>query len=105
MKTYTLYKADNPEKKYKVYVKSNNAIKKIEFGQAGASDFTKHRNKERRQLYINRHYKNEDWEDYTTPGFWAYRILWNKTTLQASYNDTLKKFKLTPETIGIINFH
>ena len=29
-----------------------------------------------------------------TPGFWAKHILWNKPSLEASINDTEKKFGL-----------
>lgn len=99
MYTYTLYPPDNPNKKYKVYVPTANGYKKIEFGQAGASDYTQHKNKARRQLYINRHYKNEDWDDITTAGFWSARILWHRPSLSASYKDTLKRFNLVPELI------
>jgi len=96
MKTYTLYKADNPAYKFKVYVNDNNKIKKIQFGASGYSDYTKHHDDDRKQRYIKRHYKNEDWNDLTTRGFWSYYILWNKKTVNDSYNDVLKKFNLKP---------
>jgi hypothetical protein len=98
-KTYTLYKADNPYKKYKVYVISKTGnIKKIQFGAKGMSDYTKHKDPERKQRYINRHKKRENWKDPTTAGFWSLWVLWNKTTIRASLADTRKRFKLKPET-------
>ena len=98
MKTYTLYKPDNDKYKYKIYVVDENGkIKKIEFGANGYSDFTQHKNEERRQRYITRHYSRENWNDYTTKGYWSYWILWNKPTIQESYKDVIKRFNLKPE--------
>jgi len=53
---YYPYKSDKPNKKY--YIITNNN-KKVYFGQAGASDFTIHKDEARKQRYINRH-KNND---------------------------------------------
>jgi hypothetical protein len=99
MKTFTLYPPDNPNKKYKVFVPTKTGYKKIEFGQAGASDFTQHKDELRRQRYIMRHKKNENWDDITSAGAWSYWILWNKPSLQASYKDTLQRFNLKPQPI------
>ena len=66
--------------------------KTVSFGAAGMSDFTKHKDPERKERYINRHKKNEDWNDPKTAGFYARHILWNKTSLQASVSDINKKF-------------
>ena len=54
---YYPYKSDRPDKKYYIITKSE---KKIYFGAAGYSDFTKHKDEERRQRYINRH-KKKGW--------------------------------------------
>ncbi len=51
--------------------------KTVSFGAAGMSDYTKHQDAERKERYINRHRKKEDW---------------NKTSLQASVADINKKF-------------
>ena len=69
-------------------------IKTVHFGAAGMSDFTKHKDEERKQRYIARHSANENWNDYMTAGSLSRWILWNKPTLSASYNDYIKKFKL-----------
>lgn len=56
------------------------------------SDYILHDNEERKQRYINRHAKNENWKDPTTAGALSRWILWNKPTLQASIIDYKKKF-------------
>ena len=45
--------------------------KTVHFGAAGMSDYTKHKDDERKQAYIQRHKKNEDWgaTGYKTEGF------------------------------------
>ena len=67
--------------------------KTIPFGQKGASDMTQHKNEDRKNLYINRHKKNENWHDIHTAGFWAKNILWNKKTIAESIRDTNNRFK------------
>jgi hypothetical protein len=67
--------------------------KTIPFGQKGASDMTQHKNEDRKNLYINRHKKNENWNDIHTAGFWAKNILWNKKTITESIRDTNNRFK------------
>ena len=58
------------------------------------SDYTKHKDPERKQRYLNRHKgMGEDWRDYETAGFYATRILWNKPTITESIRDTNSKFK------------
>jgi len=88
---YYPYKSDKPEKKYYIITKSE---KKIYFGQASASDFTIHKDEERKQRYILRHQKNEDWgkSGIDTAGFWSRWLLWNKPTIRESYQDIKKRF-------------
>ena len=68
--------------------------KTIHFGQAGASDFTKHKDEDRKARYIDRHQKREDWgkTGVDTAGFMSKHLLWNKPTLQSSVNDLNKRF-------------
>ena len=51
-------KSKKPDKKYDARV---DGTKTVSFGQKGASDFTKHGNTDRKEAYIARHKKNEDW--------------------------------------------
>jgi hypothetical protein len=46
--------SNKPDKKYDAIIDGK---KTISFGQAGASDFTKHKNEERKNRYIDRHKK------------------------------------------------
>ena len=63
--------------------------KTVGFGQKGASDYTIHRDPQRKQRYIDGHKKNEDWskDGVKTAGFYSRWVLWNKPTLQASVDD------------------
>jgi len=81
----------------KFYDNDRNKVKTTHFGSAGMSDYTKFKDnerEERKQLYLARHKSNENWSDYTSAGSLAKNLLWHKTSLSASFNDYLKKFKL-----------
>ena len=67
--------------------------KTVPFGQKNASDFTLNKDPGRKALYINRHKKNERWDDPTTAGFYSRWVLWNQPTIQKSVNDLNKKYK------------
>ena len=86
MQKYFPYKSDRQDKKY--YIITNSG-RKIYFGAAGMSDFTKHKDEARKQRYINRHKNNEMWtkSGIDTAGFWSRWLLWNKPTIKESYDD------------------
>ena len=79
-KMYIPYKSD--DKKYYTITNDN---KKIYFCQASASDFTLHKDEARKQRYINRHKKNENWNNKDTACFWSRWLLWEKPTIKESY--------------------
>lgn len=83
-----LTKSDNPKKKYKVVVESKDRKKTIHFGAKGMSDYTKHKDDERKKRYIDRHKKRENWSDPFSAGYWAKNILWNKKTIKESIKNT-----------------
>ena len=83
-------KSDKKNKKFDARIDGK---KTVSFGAAGMSDFTIHKDTARKQRYLNRHKKNENWSDPTTAGFYATNILWNKPTLTESIKDTNKRFK------------
>jgi hypothetical protein len=85
-------KSKNPDKKYDARIDGS---KTVSFGQKGASDFTKHKDTERKNRYIDRHKKNENWNasGAKTAGFYSKHVLWNKPTLKASIDDINKRFK------------
>ena len=90
MKEVTLKKSSNTEKKFDAIVEG----KKISFGASGYSDFTKHKDPERKERYIERHRVNQNWNDLKTAGAWAKHLLWNKPTITASIKDMEKKFNI-----------
>ncbi len=82
--------SNKPNKKYMAIIDDN---KTIHFGQAGASDYTIHNDKERKERYLARHRKNEQWDNPLTASFYATNLLWNKPTLTESIKDTNSRFK------------
>ena len=85
-------KSTNKNKKFDVNIDG----KKISFGAAGYEDFTIHKNPERKERYISRHVKREDWDKsgVKTAGYWSKHLLWNKDTLRKSIDDISKKHNL-----------
>lgn len=95
MKLISLKPANNNIHKYVVVLELNDGTRKtIRFGAAGMSDYTKHRDEERKNRYLERHRENEDWNDITTAGAWARWLLWNKPTISESLQDIKKRFGL-----------
>ena len=90
---YYPYKSDKPNKKYYIITNDNNNKKNC---QASASDFTLHKNEQRKQLYINRHKNNENWtkSGINTAGFRSRWILWHLPTIKESYNDIKRRFNI-----------
>ena len=88
---YHPYKSNKPNKKYYIITKND---KKVYFGQAGASDFTIHKDVARKQRYINRH-KNESkfWHDPDTASYWALKYLWSYPTKEEAYQHIKKELK------------
>jgi len=82
-------------KKYKMvfYDTARKKIKSVSFGAVGYEDFTTHGDLQRKQNYIQRHSAREDFGNPMTAGACAKFLLWNKTTLSASYKDFRSKFK------------
>ena len=93
-------RSDKPGKKYYALFKrkDNDREKRVYFGSAGMSDFTKHKDPERKKRYITRHQKRENWNDPLTAGYWARWVLWNKPTISASLADT----KANLRTLGYL---
>lgn len=93
MKTVVILKKSNkPEKKYMVTVDG----KTIYFGASAYSDYTKHKDPERMERYVNRHKSKENWNKsgIKTAGFWSKWILWTKPTLKEAIKNAETKFNL-----------
>jgi hypothetical protein len=95
MRGYTQLLKGTGGKKFKMvfYDTARKKIKSVSFGSVGYEDFTTHGDLQRKQNYIQRHSAREDFSDPYTSGACARWILWNKTTLSASYKDFRNKFK------------
>jgi hypothetical protein len=97
VKLVKITKSTNKEKKLMAIFKiknekGNEHLKIVHFGAAGMSDYTLHRDPERKQRYINRHKKREYWDDPITAGSLSRYILWNKPSLRESIKDYKKRF-------------
>lgn len=97
MKTYRLIKitrSDKPDKKMAATFENllTKRTKVVHFGKAHMSDYTLHKDPERKKRYIIRHRKNENWNDPVTAGALSRWVLWNKPDLKESISDYKKRF-------------
>lgn len=71
--------------------------KKVKFGAKYYSDYTIHHDKERKQRFLTR-FANliQQLDERDVPEnssiFWSLNILWNKTTIAASFRDVKKRY-------------
>jgi len=77
------------------YDKDNKKIKTVHFGSAGMSDFTIHKDEDRKKRYLDRHRARENWNDAMSAGSLARFVLWNLPTRKASIADYKRRFKLS----------
>ena len=98
----TISRSSNPQKKLMAVFEDSEGkkMKTTHFGQRGASDYTKHGDKERMKRYLERHgggtttSTKENWKDPTTAGALSRWILWNKPSLSSSFADYKRRFGL-----------
>lgn len=84
----SLKKSNKKDKKWMVKIDD----KTIHFGGAGYSDYTKHRDPDRKKRYLKRHRKREDWTNPKTAGFWSRWLLWGEPSLEASIKAIYNRF-------------
>ena len=79
-------KSKEPDKQFDSRVDGKRTVS---FGQKGASFYTKHKDKERKERYVDRHKKNEGWtkSGVKAAGWMSKHVLCKKPTLQASVVD------------------
>jgi len=96
MKLLRVVKSTKPEKKFDaVFLKDNGKEKIVSFGASGMSDYTIHKDKERRERYRKRHQKDLRTNDPTRAGYLSYYILWgDSTSLKKNISDYKKRFKM-----------
>lgn len=74
-----MYRSTLAGKKWDVYVPTARGLRKVSYGQAGASDFTIHKDRARRERYRARHAKDCIDDPYKA-GFWSYFALWGASS-------------------------
>lgn len=94
LKLLKITKSPKKDKKLRASFERDGRIKNIDFGSAGMSDFTKHKNPLRKELYIARHKSRENFNKPDTAGALSRWVLWNKTSLKASIADYKRRFNL-----------
>jgi hypothetical protein len=92
---FVLETSDKTDKKYVAY-QEYASRKRIHFGAIGYEDFTTHKDEERKNRYLSRHEKKENWliDGIMTAGWWSRWILWNKHTVAASIKDAQTRFNI-----------
>ena len=81
--------SEKPNKKFEARIDDR---KSIHFGAKSYEDYTIHKDPTRKERYIDRHSKNEDWNNPLTAGFYSRWILWNRPTITESVRDTNRRF-------------
>lgn len=96
MKLINIVKSEKEGKKLKAtFEMDNGRTKSTHFGASGMSDFTIHKDLERRERYRQRHEKDLKTNDPTRAGFLSYYILWGESTsLRTNIANYKKKFNL-----------
>lgn len=93
-----LIKLRNSKYKYKAIVHHpSGRTATVNFGASAYSDFTKHKNEDRKRRYIARHRRRERWDKrgIDTAGFWSRWLLWNKPSIRASKRFMRDNFEIT----------
>jgi hypothetical protein len=94
MELLSITKSDKPGKKMVATFKNGNLLKHTYFGAAGADDFTKKGDEAQKARYLQRHKRNENWNDPQSAGALSRYILWNKPTVAGGIADYKRRFGL-----------
>ena len=88
----------SPLKTKKFRVIFENTGRHVDFGATGYSDYTIHKDPLRKERYIIRHQKRENWNNPYTAGFWSRWFLWEKPSIQEA-----KKFMKNRFNFKVVN--
>ena len=92
MKIYFPYISDREGKKFFIIT---NKGKRVYFGASKYQHYTDgHLDIKRRNNYLKRHMKNENWNDPDTSGFWSAKFLWMYPTYIEAYEKIKKELRL-----------
>jgi hypothetical protein len=98
LKLISIKKSKIKGKKLTAKFEINGSTRTIHFGAAGMSDFTKHKDKNRRNRYIFRHKKDLKTNDPARAGYLSMFVLWNKPSLKASITDYRRRLAIYNRT-------
>lgn len=98
IKVKSFKKLKGNSKKYEITFEKNGKMYVRKFGAAGMSDYTIHKDKERRERYISRHKKDLRTNDPMKPGYLSMYILWNKPSINASLADYKRRLGVYNKT-------
>lgn len=93
-----LSKSNRNNKKYEaeLFNEQGNRFKTVHFGGKGYEDYTMHQDNARKESYLRRHKKRENWSKagICTAGFWSRWLLWNEKTIPKAIRFMEKKLKI-----------
>lgn len=93
-----LFRSPMKTKKYRaVFYEDGKKFKHTDFGAIKEdgkpySDFTEHKDEERKERYLDRHKENEDWSNPYSAGALSRWVLWNLPSLRDSWDDYKRRF-------------
>ena len=90
----SITKSHKPTKKYDAHLLVDGKPRTIPFGAKGYTDYTINKDPKRKELYLQRHQKREDWNNPLTPGFWSRWYLWEEPSAELAEKKLVKKFGL-----------
>ena len=96
MKLLHIKRSKNPKKKWtaRFYEPRTNDYIHVDFGQNGASDYTIHKDPLRKERYLERHKKNEDWNNPLSAGALSRYILWEYPSFDKAVREYKHRFNL-----------
>jgi len=94
----SIKKLRGDEKKYEAFFLVNGKQKTQKFGAEGMSDYTIHKDIDRRNRYISRHLKDLNTGDPMRAGYLSMFVLWNKPSFIASVKDYKTRLNIYNQT-------
>lgn len=98
IKLVNVIPSDLKDKKWTAMFSKDSKIVKTHFGAKGMSDYTIHKDIDRRNRYISRHLKDLDTGDPTRAGYLSMFVLWNKPSFSTSVKDYQERLKIYNKT-------
>lgn len=88
-KIYYPYPSTDSTHKYLIITSTG---KKLRFGRKGYEHYTEgHLDEERKQRYLDRHKKRENWNDFNSAGAWSAKFLWKYPSYKEAYQKIKKE--------------